>query len=115
MQLQCAGGKVLSVVFGYALHCSADYPAFLESMGGVLEELPSGDPKVVMGDFNADLDGVIGSGQRDLNLSGALLLDFCASHGLVITNSLNTSWLVVYLAQDHLRSKVNDQLYCCVF
>lgn len=57
MQLQVAGGKVLSVVVGYAPRCSTDYPAFLESLCGVLKELPSGDPKVALGDFNAHLEG----------------------------------------------------------
>lgn len=82
MQLQVAGGKVLSVVVVYAPNYSADYPAFLGSLGGVLKGLPSRDPKVVPGDFKTCLGNVGESwtiitqrnGLPDLNLSVLLLL-----------------------------------------
>ena len=57
---------VLTAVGAYAPNSSSDYPPFLESLGQVLESAPKGDSIV-------------------------LLLDFCASCSLAITNTIRMS------------------------
>ncbi len=89
------GDRSLTVVCAYGPNGSTEYPALLESLGRVLESAPTGD-FVLLGDFNAHVGSdsdtwrsVIGrNGPPDLNPSGVLLFDFCASYSLSITNTM---------------------------
>ncbi|KAK3512667.1 hypothetical protein QTP70_020882 [Hemibagrus guttatus] len=91
-----AGDRCLTIVSAYGPNGSVEYPTFLETLRGVLESAQTGDSIVLLGDFNAhvgnDSDtwrGVIGrNSPPDLNSCGFLLLDFCASHGLSIMNTM---------------------------
>ncbi|KAK3542811.1 hypothetical protein QTP70_003071 [Hemibagrus guttatus] len=90
------GDRCLTVVSAYGPNGSVKYPNFLETLRGVLEGAPTGDSIVLLGDFNPHVgndsdtwSGVIGrNGPPDLNSNGVLLLDFCASHSLSITNTM---------------------------
>ncbi|KAK3523662.1 hypothetical protein QTP70_006725 [Hemibagrus guttatus] len=91
-----ARDRCLTVVSAYGPNSSVEYPTFLETLRGVLEGALTGDSIVLLGDFNAQVGndsdtrrGVIGrNGPPDLNSSGVLLLDFCASHSLSIKNTM---------------------------
>lgn len=69
--------------------------AFYELLDKTLDEVPTDDRIILLGDFNArvgsDSEGsgkVTGShGLGNVNANGRLLMNICAAHGLVITNT----------------------------
>ncbi|KAI8501811.1 hypothetical protein Bbelb_202230 [Branchiostoma belcheri] len=86
---------------------------FYEDLEALIMDVPKGDKLVILGDFNARVgtdyqtwDGVLGrNGIGKCNSNGHLLLKTCATHDLVITNTIfrqpnrnKTSWM-------HPRSK----------
>ena len=86
---------------------------FYEDLNGVISTVPNADKLIILGDFNARVgcdsaawDGVIGKhGVGSCNSNGLLLLQTCAEHDLLITNTTfhlptrnRTSWM-------HPRSK----------
>ena len=88
--------RSLIVVLAYGPNSSIESPPFSEARGGVVESAPTRDSAVLLGDFNAHVGsdrvtwrGLIGrNGLPDLNPSGVLLRDFCASHSLSIKNTM---------------------------
>ena len=86
---------------------------FYEDLNAIITTVPSTDKLIILGDFNARVgrdsstwEGVIGKyGVGNCNSNGLLLLQTCAEHGLLITNTIfrlptrnRTSWM-------HPRSK----------
>ena len=69
--------------------------AFYASLHSALSSAPSRDMTIVLGDFNARVgsrssqwSSVIGPyGPRELNENGEQLLDFCAGHDLIVSNT----------------------------
>ena len=48
--------RSLTIVSEYGPNSSAEYLAFLEALGRVLESAPTGDSVVLLGDFNTHMD-----------------------------------------------------------
>jgi len=68
---------------------------FYETLQDIMDSAPSQDMKIVMGDFNAkvrsdvQLKSIIGEhGLGECNERGMKLIDFCASNGLTVANSM---------------------------
>jgi len=112
----CGGQKFISIVSAYAptmTNPDGVKDKFYEDLNDVITSVPSTDKLIILGDFNARVgtdsvtwDGVIGRhGIGKCNSNGLLLLQTCAEHGLLITNTVfclptrnRTSWM-------HPRSK----------
>ena len=91
------GRKTLTVVCVYAQNRRSEYLVFLETPNGVLFACGSswGLQSPVGGLYSTlwwwwrHLErGVLDAGPFGLNLNGGSLLDFCACHGLSITNTM---------------------------
>ena len=116
MRLKLQGGRHATIISAYAPTMS--YPddekeAFYEQLSRVISSAPGSDKILLLGDFNARVGRnhsawgrVIGPhGVGNENSNGSLLLSFCATNKLTITNTLfqqpnrrKTSWM-------HPRSK----------
>lgn len=87
----------------HSLECSAEYPALIETLGGVLESALIGASIILLWDFNPYVGNYgdtwrcwIGrNGPPDLNPSGFLLFDFCGSHSLSTPHTVCGAGLAV--------------------
>lgn len=116
MRLPLARGKFATIVSVYAptlTNPEETKNKFYEDFHAVINAVPNADKLIILGDFNARVgrdtstwEGVIGKhGVGKCNSNGLLLLQTCAEHGLLITNTVfclptrnRTSWM-------HPRSK----------
>uniref|UniRef100_A0A0L8G230 Uncharacterized protein n=1 Tax=Octopus bimaculoides TaxID=37653 RepID=A0A0L8G230_OCTBM len=112
----CCRQKYTTIVSAYAptmTNRNETKNNFFEDLSSVITAAPRADKLIVLGDFNAragrdsvSWEGVIGKhGVGNSNSKGLLLLQICAEHGLLITNTIfnlptsnRTSWM-------HPRSK----------
>ncbi|XP_069977707.1 craniofacial development protein 2-like [Penaeus vannamei] len=110
------GQKFATIVSAYAptmTNPDETKDKFYEDLNTVITAVPHADKLIILGDCNARVgcdsvswEGVIGKhGVGNCNSNGLLLLQTCAEHGLLITNTVfhlptgnRTSWM-------HLRSK----------
>ena len=116
MRLPLTRGKFATIVSAYAptlTNPEETKNKFYEDLHNVINAVPTADKLIILGDFNARVgrdtttwEGVIGKhGVGKCNSNGLLLLQTCAEHGLLITNTVfclptrnKTSWM-------HPRSK----------
>jgi len=112
----CQGKKDVTIISAYAPTMTNPDEVknqFYEGLNSVIATVPKADKLIILGDFNARVgtdsttwEGVIGKhGVGNCNSNGLLLLQTCAQHELLITNTVfclptrnRTSWM-------HPRSK----------
>nr|XP_054749441.1 uncharacterized protein LOC129254921 [Lytechinus pictus] len=112
----CGERKFITIISAYAptmTNTDETKDKFYEDLNNVITAVPHADKLTILGDFNARVghdsvswEGVIGKhGVGNCNSNGLLLLQTCAEHGLLITNTVfnlptrnRTSWM-------HPRSK----------
>ena len=116
MKVPLSGGKQATIISAYAPTMTNPddiKEKFYEDLHSLVISTPASEKLIILGDFNARVgsdhqtwDGVIGmNGIGRCNSNGLLLLQFCAEHELLITNTVfrlparnRTSWM-------HPRSK----------
>ena len=116
MRLPLSCGKFVTIVSAYAptmTNPDETKDKFYEDLYTVIAAVPNTDKLIILGDFNARVgcdsvswEGVIGKhGVGNCNSNGLPLLQTCAEHGLLITNTVfnlpthnRTTWM-------HPRSK----------
>lgn len=116
MRLKLQGDRYATIISAYAptmSYSDEEKEAFYEQLSRAVSLAPANDKIILLGDFNARVgrncaawDRVIGKhGVGNENSNGSLLLSFCATNKLIITNTLfqqpnrlKTSWM-------HPRSK----------
>ena len=95
----CRGRKFITIVSAYAptmTNPDENKDKFYEDLNTVITTVPHADKLIMLGDFNARVgcdsvswEGVIGKhGVGNCNSNGLLLLQTCAEHGLLITNTV---------------------------
>lgn len=111
LKLPLQGKKIATVISAYAPTMTNPddiKEKFYQDLHSLTTAVPKSDKLILLGDFNARVgkdhetwDGVIGkNGIGKCNSNGLLLLQFCAEHGLLITNTTfrlptrnKTSWM----------------------
>ena len=93
------GQKFITIVSTYAptmTNPDEVKDKFYEDLNAIITTVPSTDKLIILGDFNVRVgsdsttwEGVIGQyGAGNCNSNGLLLLQTCAEHGLLITNTI---------------------------
>lgn len=99
LRFEIEGNCPINIISAYAPTLRAtdeEKESFYSTLSGLIETVPEQENIILAGDFNARVGrnnvawkGVIGRhGLGNMNANGELLLSFCASHGLSLTNTM---------------------------